>query len=226
MAADQDTVDFIGGGGEMGGSCALRLEDLCARSAGELAPEPSTTVRLALNARHPMLIWWGPELVRDLAMTPTARRSVRNGVRALGDHGRACWAEILAHRRSADRTCDGGQGIPPGTRKGWFRSPATAVARTSGGPTATLPSTSTIGWAARASSATTSRCSIWRARRCGRRWPGRCSSPAVRRRSCAVPSTSSDSSAAYRPIPAIGSGRKACPRRRPRGCGPGLFRAA
>ena len=58
-------LDFLGGGGEMG--ALVRALDWAATPLGppEIWPQSlRTTVRLMLNTRHPMFIWWGPELIQ------------------------------------------------------------------------------------------------------------------------------------------------------------------
>ncbi len=66
-AADQGAeghLGFLAGGGEMG--ALVRAHNWAATPLGPPESWPQslrTTVRLMLNTRHPMFIWWGPELI-------------------------------------------------------------------------------------------------------------------------------------------------------------------
>ena len=57
--------DFLSGGGEMG--ALTRGFDWSKTSLGSPETWPQSlrvTVRLVLTSRHPMFIWWGPELIQ------------------------------------------------------------------------------------------------------------------------------------------------------------------
>ena len=59
------SADFLAGGGEMG-----VLTRAYRWAAGPLGPPETwpqslrTAVRLLLNTNHPMLLWWGPQLIQ------------------------------------------------------------------------------------------------------------------------------------------------------------------
>ena len=93
--AQESSADFLRGGGEMG--LLTRRRDWGATPLGPPESWPQTlktSVRLMLASRHPMFIWWGPELLQFyndayvLTMGPERHPS------ALGQAGRECWAEI------------------------------------------------------------------------------------------------------------------------------------
>jgi two-component sensor histidine kinase len=52
------------------------------------------TVRLVLTSRHPMFIWWGPELVQFYNDAYRETMGPERHPGALGARGRDCWAEI------------------------------------------------------------------------------------------------------------------------------------
>ena len=52
------------------------------------------TVRLVLNTRHPMFIWWGPELIQFYNDAYRETMGPERHPDALGGRGRECWAEI------------------------------------------------------------------------------------------------------------------------------------
>ncbi|WP_288379712.1 PAS domain-containing protein [uncultured Massilia sp.] len=85
---------FLSGGGEMG--ALMRARDWHASPLGTPAGWPPAlkhTVRLMLGARHPMFLFWGPELVQ---FYNDAYRATMDGARhpaALGARGRDCWTE-------------------------------------------------------------------------------------------------------------------------------------
>ena len=53
-----------------------------------------TAVRLLLNSRHPMFIWWGPELIQFYNDAYRRTMGPERHPSALGQPGRQCWAEI------------------------------------------------------------------------------------------------------------------------------------
>jgi len=58
-------LDFLTGGGEMG--ARVRALDWSKTPLGAIATWPQslkTSVSTLLNSRFPMLVWWGPELVK------------------------------------------------------------------------------------------------------------------------------------------------------------------
>jgi PAS domain S-box-containing protein len=87
--------DFLRGGGEMGR--LIRAFDWSTTELG--APEAwpqalKTVIRVLLNSRHPMYIWWGPRLL--CFYNDAYRRSIgpERHPGSLGQPGREVWAEI------------------------------------------------------------------------------------------------------------------------------------
>jgi PAS domain S-box-containing protein len=75
----------------------MRAYDWSSTSVGPVAEWPQslrTAVGVLLNSRHPMFIWWGPDLVQFY--NDAYRRSLGSDRHpsALGQGGRECWAEI------------------------------------------------------------------------------------------------------------------------------------
>ena len=88
-------LDFIAGGGEMG--ALVRAHDWAATPLGPPEAWPQslrTTVRLVLNTRHPMFIWWGPELIQFYNDAYRQTMGPERHPSALGQRGRECWDEI------------------------------------------------------------------------------------------------------------------------------------
>lgn len=86
---------FLGDGGEMGR--LIRAYDWAGSPIG--APESwpqslKTAVRLMLTSRHPMFIWWGPELIQFYNDAYRQTMGPERHPSALGERGRDCWAEI------------------------------------------------------------------------------------------------------------------------------------
>jgi two-component sensor histidine kinase len=87
--------DFLAGGGEMG--ALTRGFDWSKTSLGSPETWPQSlrvTVRLVLTSRHPMFIWWGPELVQFYNDAYRETMGPERHPSALGARGRDCWAEI------------------------------------------------------------------------------------------------------------------------------------
>ena len=53
-----------------------------------------TRVKLVLQSRHPMFIWWGPDLIQFYNDAYAATLGPERHPSALGDRGKDCWAEI------------------------------------------------------------------------------------------------------------------------------------
>jgi PAS domain S-box-containing protein len=88
-------ADFLAGGGEMG--ALTRGYDWSASPIGPPDTWPQslrTTVRILLNTNHPMFIWWGPELIQFYNDAYRQTMGPERHPGALGQPGRACWAEI------------------------------------------------------------------------------------------------------------------------------------
>jgi len=87
--------DFLAAGGEMG--ALTRAYDWSKSSLGSPETWPQSlrvTVRLMLTSRHPMLIWWGPELIQFYNDASREMMGPERHPSALGARGRECWAEI------------------------------------------------------------------------------------------------------------------------------------
>ena len=87
--------DFLAGGGEMG--ALTRGFDWSKTSLGLPETWPQSlrvTVRLVLTSRHPMFIWWGPELIQFYNDAYRETMGPERHPSALGARGRACWDEI------------------------------------------------------------------------------------------------------------------------------------
>jgi PAS domain S-box-containing protein len=87
-------LDFLAGGGEMG--ARVRALDWSKTPLGPIATWPQslkTSVSTCLNSRFPMLVWWGPELVK---IYNDAYRPLIGSKHpwALGSPGREVWPEI------------------------------------------------------------------------------------------------------------------------------------
>jgi signal transduction histidine kinase len=94
-SADSSSASFLAGGGEMG--ALMRAHDWSRTPLGPPHDWPAplrTALRLLLNSRHPMYIWWGREL---LCFYNDAYRCSIGSDRhpsSLGRPGREIWAEI------------------------------------------------------------------------------------------------------------------------------------
>ena len=86
---------FLADGGEMG--TLVRAFDWAATLLGRPETWPQslrTAVRLVLNSRHPMFIWWGPDLIQFYNDAYRQTMGPERHPSALGQRGRECWAEI------------------------------------------------------------------------------------------------------------------------------------
>ncbi|MBV1797498.1 sensor histidine kinase [Siccirubricoccus sp. G192] len=93
--AAPDGKGFLAKGGEMG--ALMRAFDWAATPLGPPGAWPQTlrtAVRLLLNSRHPMFIWWGPELTQFYNDAYRQTMGPERHPSALGQAGRECWAEI------------------------------------------------------------------------------------------------------------------------------------
>src|SRR5580693_3820238 len=89
------SAEFLAGGGEMGAlTRAYRWE------AGPLGPPETwpqslrTASRLLLNTNHPMLLWWGPQLIQFYNDAYRQTMGPEFHPAALGQRCRECWEEI------------------------------------------------------------------------------------------------------------------------------------
>lgn len=86
---------FLEGGGEMG--ALMRAHDWGASPLGPPEAWPQslrTIVRLLLNTRHPMFIFWGPDLIQFYNDAYRETMGPERHPSALGQRGRDCWEEI------------------------------------------------------------------------------------------------------------------------------------
>ena len=87
--------DFLAGGGEMGER--IRAFDWQHSEVGTPDTWPQSlrlTVRLMLSSRHPMFIWWGPNLIQFYNDAYRQTMGPERHPSALGQRGRECWEEI------------------------------------------------------------------------------------------------------------------------------------
>jgi two-component sensor histidine kinase len=87
--------DFLNGGGEMG--ALMRAYDWSSNPLGapEIWPQSlRLTIRLLLNTRQPMFIWWGPDLIQFYNDAYRETMGPERHPSALGGFGHECWAEI------------------------------------------------------------------------------------------------------------------------------------
>jgi two-component sensor histidine kinase len=93
---DREAIsNFLAGGGEMG--ALTRGFDWSKTPLGSPATWPQSlrvTVRLVLTSRHPMFIWWGPELIQFYNDAYRETMGPEMHPSALGARGRDCWEEI------------------------------------------------------------------------------------------------------------------------------------
>jgi PAS domain S-box-containing protein len=90
-----NTVDFLADGGEMG--ALMRAYDWVSSPLGAPDTWPQslrTAIRIILNTRHPMFIWWGPDLIQFYNDAYSETMDVQQHPRALGSRGREFWQEI------------------------------------------------------------------------------------------------------------------------------------
>src|ERR1700721_2767772 len=89
------SADFLAGGGEMG--ALTRAHGWAAGPLGlpETWPQSlRTAVRLLLNTNHPMLLWWGPQLIQFYNDAYRQTMGPEFHPAALGQRCRECWEEI------------------------------------------------------------------------------------------------------------------------------------
>jgi PAS domain S-box-containing protein len=86
---------FLSGGGICG--ALARSFDWTKTRLGPPGSWPSslkTTVGILLNSRHPMFLWWGPDLVQIYNDAYLPSFGVGKHPAAMGQRGRDCWQEI------------------------------------------------------------------------------------------------------------------------------------
>ena len=90
-----DSRGFMEGGGEMG--TTIRAYAWHSSVMGEPESWPQTlksTMRLLLNSRHPMFIWWGSDLIQFYNDAYGQLLGPERHPGALGQAGRNCWEQI------------------------------------------------------------------------------------------------------------------------------------
>jgi signal transduction histidine kinase/ActR/RegA family two-component response regulator len=92
---ERHSVSFLAGGGVSG--ALMRSLDWAATAVG--APETwphslRTMVGTLLHSRHPMFLWWGPELIQFYNDAYLPSFGAGKHPAAMGQRGRECWAEI------------------------------------------------------------------------------------------------------------------------------------
>ncbi|MCX5581593.1 sensor histidine kinase [Kaistia terrae] len=91
----KSSASFLSGGGEMGR--LMRSHDWADSPMGAPETWPQSlrlTVRLLLNTRHPMFIWWGTDLIQFYNDGYRETMGPERHPSALGDRGKDCWQEI------------------------------------------------------------------------------------------------------------------------------------
>jgi PAS domain S-box-containing protein len=95
LAEDLAVEDVLTGGGEMG--ALTRAFDWSSTSLGPVSEWPQslrTAVGILLATRHPMFLWWGPELIQFYNDGYRPSLGPDRHPSALGQPGRECWSEI------------------------------------------------------------------------------------------------------------------------------------
>jgi len=88
-------TNFLAGGGEMG--ARMRAHDWSATPLGSPVCWPQSlkvALRLLLNTRHPMFIWWGDDLIQFYNDAYAGSLGPEKHPSALGGPGRDTWPEI------------------------------------------------------------------------------------------------------------------------------------
>ncbi len=87
--------NFLSNGGELG--ALMREHDWNATPLGAPDGWPAllkSTIRLILTSRHPMFLWWGPDLIQFYNDAYRQTMGPERHPGALGQPGRQCWDEI------------------------------------------------------------------------------------------------------------------------------------
>ncbi len=93
--AEQGSPAFLAGGGESG--ALVRSIDWSKTPLGPVERWPGslkTTVGIILHSRHPMFLWWGPELIQIYNDAYVPSFGVGKHPAAMGQPGPECWGEI------------------------------------------------------------------------------------------------------------------------------------
>ena len=108
---DQIQARVLRSGGEMG--ALMRAFDWARTPLGAVETWPAslrTSVSTLLTTRHPMFLWWGPELIQFYNDGYRQSLGPDRHPSALGQRGRECWAEIWPIiGREVDSIMEGGE---------------------------------------------------------------------------------------------------------------------
>ena len=100
--------EVLSGGGEMG--ALMRRFDWAATPLGPVSTWPHslrTAVGILLNTRHPMFIWWGPDLIQFYNDGYRQSLGPDRHPSALGPAGKGMLGRDLGHHRRRGRRCHG-----------------------------------------------------------------------------------------------------------------------
>jgi PAS domain S-box-containing protein len=95
LPAIPTTANWLTGGGDTGER--IRQFDWSKTALGPLEAWPAalkTITNMLLHSRHPMFLWWGPELIQIYNDAYVPSFGVGKHPLALGQRGRDCWQEI------------------------------------------------------------------------------------------------------------------------------------
>ncbi|RJF76093.1 PAS domain-containing hybrid sensor histidine kinase/response regulator [Rhodopseudomonas palustris] len=105
--------DFLTRGGELG--ALIRAYDWAASPLGPPQGWPQglrTALRIVLNTHHPMLVWWGPELIQFYNDAYRELIGPERHPSALGQRARDCWPEFWdSLKPKIEQTLSGGEPI-------------------------------------------------------------------------------------------------------------------
>jgi signal transduction histidine kinase len=94
-AEDRESPAWASGGGQSG--ALLRAIDWSKNPLGPVDRWPAslrTTIGILLHSRHPMFLWWGPDLIQFYNDAYLPSFGVGKHPAAMGQRGRDCWPEI------------------------------------------------------------------------------------------------------------------------------------
>src|SRR5215213_9927555 len=95
MMGDENAAAFLRGDGVC--AALVREIDWASTPLGPIASWPGslrTMVGVVLRSRHPMFLWWGPELIQFYNDAYLPSFGVGKHPAAMGQRGRDCWQEI------------------------------------------------------------------------------------------------------------------------------------
>ena len=107
MRSEHDHFPFLDGGGVSGN--LARSVDWARTPLGRPDGWPQslkTIVGVILQSRHPMFLWWGPELIQVYNDAYLPSFGAGKHPAAMGQRGRDCWQEIWPNHLAPDRRRD------------------------------------------------------------------------------------------------------------------------